>query len=276
MKVYIIPNFLKEKTDVCLKNTYDKLISLDNEIIFSENICCGYKATYLSENDAFFACDYVIVIGGDGSIIHEAKKAAQYNKSVLGINCGRLGYLSGIEADEIDKLEAIQEGKYFIENRSMMVAEFESGQKKYKEEFLNDAVVSKGAISRIIDVSVNFQDSSVNYRADGVIVATSTGSTAYSLSAGGPIVSPELDVTIVTPISAHSFQNKSIVLPTNEKLSIKNISPSNTEVYLSIDGEEVYKIDSESVVSFSKSPHQVKLIKIAKKSFFDTLANKIV
>ncbi len=276
MKIYIIPNFSKEKTALTLKNTVKKLQSLGMEIIFSEKISSEYNHCIMLEDEAFRTADLIIVIGGDGSIIHAAKKAADYNKSVLGINCGRLGFLSGLEYDETDLLDAVNSGDFTIENRNMMIAEFQSEGKKYKEEFLNDAVISKGAISRIIDVSVNFSDSKVCYRADGVIIATSTGSTAYSLSAGGPIVAPELDVTVVTPISAHSFQNKSIVLNSAEKLTVTNNSPKNTSVYLSIDGEQAYKIDTNQSVTFLKSDRQVKLVKIAKKSFFETLSNKLV
>ena len=157
-----------------------------------------------------------------------------------------------------------------------MCAEFVSDGKRYKKEFLNDAVVSKGTLSRIIDVGAEFSDSSVHYRADGVIVSTPTGSTAYSMAAGGPIVAPELDVMIITPISAHSFQNRSIVLGAGEKIELVNESEPDNEVYISIDGEESYRLNAGARVAVKRAERTVKLIRIENKPFFKTLANKII
>ena len=276
MKVFIIPNFQKQKTAAVFKETVAILGELGAETIVTEQNAGGNFGTVMSEEEAFAVCDAVIAIGGDGSIIHAAKKASGYGKALLGINCGRVGYLSGLESGSLGKLKAFVNGEYSVENRNMMCAEFVSDGKRYKKEFLNDAVVSKGTLSRIIDVGAEFSDSSVHYRADGVIVSTPTGSTAYSMAAGGPIVAPELDVMIITPISAHSFQNRSIVLGAGEKIELVNESEPDNEVYISIDGEESYRLNAGARVAVKRAERTVKLIRIENKPFFKTLANKII
>lgn len=230
---------------------------------------------FLPEEQAMEEADLVVVIGGDGSIIHAAKKAARYEKAVLGINCGRLGYLSGLEPEHLSSLSALLSEDYTVETRSMLSAAFESDHQLYHKEFLNDAVVSKGALSRMIDVNVSFSEGSLSYRADGLIVSTATGATAYSMSAGGPIVAPGLDAVIVTPISAHSFQNRSIVFPSQEALDIRNQSQEDIEVYVSIDGEDAYLLESGGCVTIGRTLHKARILKIENRSFFDTLSEKL-
>ncbi len=274
MKIYIVPNFNKSNTKSVFERAYNILKENGVQIIISENIDYVDGYLFLPEKEAFYECDVVIVIGGDGTLIHTAKKAAIYKKSVLGINCGRVGYLSGLEPENLDKLTKLISGEYKTEIRMILSASFENDGKTVCLPFLNDAVITRGSVSRMIDLSVGFGGSRVAYRADGVIISTSTGATAYSMAAGGPIVDPELDIIVVTPISAFSFNNRSIVLNNSEELTVKNVSNPKNDVYVSIDGEESYKIKTLQTVKITKSSLVAKLIRIDNTSFFDTLSEK--
>ncbi len=276
MRIYLIPNFQKERTRDTLQKTAELLRGLGAELLASFEQCKALGCTPVTEEEGFSHADTVIAIGGDGSIIHAAKTASLYNKAVLGINCGRVGYLSGLEPESLDKLKALLSGDYIVESRRMLSAEFMSEGAEQRLCILNDAAVTRGRLSRMIDVGVGFGETSINYRADGVIVATPTGSTAYSMAAGGPIVAPELDVMIITPVSAHSFQNRPIVLGTDEPISLINRSATDNEVYISVDGEAPYLLSAGAEVKILRSEHTVKLIKIENRPFVETLAKKII
>ena len=275
MKIYLVPNFNKEKTKEVFDKVTDILLSEGCEILISDITQQNSNYIYLSEAEALFNCDYVLVIGGDGTIIHTAKKAAIYNKSVLGINCGRVGYLAGLEIKNLDKILCLFSGEFKIESRNILNASFNNDGVLLSLPFLNDAVITRGSISRMIDVSVGFNDSSIDYRADGVIISTATGSTAYSMAAGGPIVDPKLNAIIVTPISAYSLSNRPLVLNNSEELTITNISDVQNEVYISVDGENSYKINQYEKITISNSTLIARLIKIDNVSFFDTLSEKL-
>ena len=275
MKIYLVPNFEKNKTKEVFDKASQILLNLGAEVIVSDASISNSQYIFLNENEAFYMCDYVVVIGGDGTIIHTAKKSAVYNKAVLGINCGRVGYLAGLEPENLEKISHLLEGKYKIEARNILKASFDNEGKVLSLPFLNDAVITRGSISRMIDVSVGFDESKIDYRADGVIISTATGSTAYSMAAGGPIVDPELNAILVTPISAYSLTNRPLVLKNSEQLTITNNSDLLNEVYISVDGESSYKILSGDKVIISNSTLSAKLIKIDNTSFFDTLSDKL-
>lgn len=275
MKIYLVPNFIKEKTKYVFKKCTEILLNLSCELIVSDQTILSDDYIYMKENDAFYNCDIVIVIGGDGTIIHTAKKASVYNKAVLGINCGKVGFLAGLEIDNLSRLNCLIEGDYKIESRNILKASFVVNDNIVSLPFLNDAVVIRGSVSRMIDVSVGFGESCVDYRADGVIISTATGSTAYSMAAGGPIVDPELNAILVTPISAFSLSNRSLVLKNSEQLTITNNSDPNNDVFISLDGENSYKIESGNKIVISNSSLIANLIKIDNVSFFDTLSDKL-
>ena len=152
-------------------------------------VAAGYIP--LPEEELYKVADVIITIGGDGTIIRYAKAAAKYNKPVLGINAGRMGYLANLEQNELELISKLKGGNYFTERRMMLsVNVVENGQTVGEYTALNDAVITSGFISRIIDVSANVAGDSISYRADGIIISTPTGSTAYSMSAGGPIIDP--------------------------------------------------------------------------------------
>ncbi len=226
--------------------------------------------------DIFALCDLLIVVGGDGTIIHTAKKAAEYNKPVLGINTGRIGYLASLKCDELERISGILTGEYTIDERIMLSVSVESNG--VKKDFLafNDAVVCKGAISRMIDIDLELDKHSIRYRADGLIISTPTGSSAYSLSAGGPLLDPRLDSVLLTPICPYTYLNKAMVIPSSTDMCIRADVDGGKEAYLTVDGEVAVKILAGDKIKIKRSNTVVKLIQLKSESIFQRLESKIL
>ena len=175
-------------------------------------------------------CDIIIAVGGDGTVTKYASDAALHSKPILGINAGHLGFLSGLEKTEISRLTAVLKGEYKLRNRMMLYAEVfnEKGERIYAEYCVNDAVVGRAHSSRMVDISIELDSKPFsNHRADGVIFSTPTGSTAYSMSAGGPVVDPHIECILVTPVCSHSLNARSVVCSSESSLIIKNNSDKN-------------------------------------------------
>lgn len=223
------------------------------------------------------SCDAVITIGGDGTIIHAAKHAARHKKPLLGVNCGRLGFMAGLEMNETDKLSDLMEGKYEIERRMMLevTVNKQSGRTRYAA--LNDAVISKGDLSRMVDLSVYHNGSHLcDYRADGVILSTPTGSTAYSLSAGGPVVDPLARAVLLTPICPHSLFARSILFGEKSKLLVRLGERQDREVYLTVDGENSIPLCGDDWVSVERAAQEVELIRLKPQQFYEVLTTKFL
>lgn len=258
MRAIIVPNYEKRGTADILESV--KTILTNNAIDFSVN-----------QDVTGFDGDVIITIGGDGTIIHAAKKGAEKGIPILGINAGRIGYLADISSGELELLSALKDKSYEIEERMML--EVSLGDKKYY--CLNEAVISKGSLSRMIDIELSVDNSEIFYRADGLIAATPTGSTAYSMSAGGPVVDPSLDLIILTPICSNSLFDRPILLNKDSLINVSTICPENTEAYLTVDGEQSIKIYPNQQLSIKRSAHTAKLIKIKNSSFYETLSEKM-
>ena len=267
MKAAVIPNYEKQN----IKSYADEVCS-----VLEKN---GIAVMLAAEGEDIIdeSCDFVIIIGGDGTIIHNAKKAAVYKKPILGINTGRLGFMAGLEVNELARLSALKTGDYETEKRMMLdiTVENESGS----NEFLafNDIVVAKSVTSRIVDISVKCYGVDMSkYRADGLIVSTPTGSTAYAISAGGPVIDPLLDSLMITPICPHSLFSRSILVRENSLLEIScDIRPCS-EVMLTIDGEEYIRLNGDERIKVRKSPDKyAQLIKIKSDSFYHIFKSKM-
>ncbi len=218
--------------------------------------------------------DVVIALGGDGTIIRAAKAAAVHSIPVCGVNLGRIGFLAAIDPDEIFKLaENILNENYNIEERMMLEAQIVTADKTLQITALNDIIVSRGNCHKMIDISIESGGEPLDdYRADGVIISTPTGSTAYSLSAGGPIVSPTMDVFLVTPICAYDLHSRSMVLTAEDALTIsaKGKLPATIEV----DGAEIAQLGRDDVINITKCRQKAKIIKMNERSFLKTLRKK--
>ncbi len=222
-------------------------------------------------------CDAVIALGGDGTIIHCAKRATTFGKPVLGINSGRLGFMAGLELNELDKLSCLLTGDYAIEHRMLLDVTADSTDGEVHFEALNEVVVSRGALSRMIEVGVQNRGETVTtYQADGVIVATPTGSTAYSLSAGGPIVDPALACLLLTPVCPHSLHTRPCLFPTDAVLTLTAGSRRDVPVFVTVDGEAAVPLCENGTVRIQRSLTEASLIHIQERSFYQTLEQKLL
>ncbi|MCQ2454640.1 MAG: NAD(+)/NADH kinase [Clostridia bacterium] len=239
-----------------------------------ESICCSNFES-VSEEEIFNKGDVIVTIGGDGTIIRYSKKAAEHKKPIIGINAGRVGYLANIEQSEYKLLAKLFSGDYKTEKRMMLDVKIidESGNEAVYRA-LNDAVITSGFISRIIDVYAGVENDSVHYRADGIIISTPTGSTAYSMSAGGPIVDPSAECYCITPICSHSLSAKPIIMGADKTLSINAFSKKKTDIFLSVDGRKVANIKPKTKIMITKSEDYVELIRLNERNFYKTLSMK--
>ena len=272
MKIAIIINSSKQNALPIARDSVKVLRDFGAQILLTEEFKYLYEnAVITDENDLYSKADILVVFGGDGTIIHSAKRAAEYSKPVLGLNAGRVGYLAGLEGNELDKLKNLITGDYKIKNR--MLLSVKVGDKEYFS--LNDAVISKGPLSRMIDITVTLDGEHISYRADGLIAATPTGSTAYSLSAGGPIVDPDLDTIILTPICPQSLYARPILIAPNEEIEISVTPPEDTGAYITIDGEQACPILEGQTVTVKRADNmRVGIIELQKGVFLNALADK--
>ena len=272
MKIAIIINSSKQNALPIARDSVKVLRDFGAQILLTEEFKYLYEnAVITDENDLYSKADILVVIGGDGTIIHSAKRAAEYSKPVLGLNAGRVGYLAGLEGNELDKLKNLITGDYKIKNR--MLLSVKVGDKEYFS--LNDAVISKGPLSRMIDITVTLDGEHISYRADGLIAATPTGSTAYSLSAGGPIVDPDLDTIILTPICPQSLYARPILIAPNEEIQISVTPPEDTGAYITIDGEQACPFLEGQTVTVKRADNmRVGIIELQKGVFLNALADK--
>ncbi len=225
--------------------------------------------------------DMILVLGGDGSIIRAAHRAAKLKVPILGINLGRVGYLAEINVDEMERLGQIFTGDYMIEHRMMLeVIPMRNGVLTTNPRVaLNDAVISHGRVSRLLDTEIICDGSSLGcYRSDGFIVTTPTGSTAYSLSAGGPILDPSLRGIGLTPICPHSLMARPILVSEESEIEIRYLSRTEETAHLTLDGEEAAELlpgDNVMVHRSSLTTPLVRMNREHKKSFFDILREKM-
>ena len=236
------------------------------------------KAKFENFDKAMSLCDCAIAIGGDGTTLNIAKKAAFLNKSALGINAGRLGFMSGIERDELSLLTKLINKEYIIDERAMLKATIEKdGEVLSSHHCLNDIVVSRGNFARLIDVTITCDGRSVsNMRSDGVIISTPTGSTAYSMAAGGPVVSPEADCIIETPICPHSLMDRSIIFSADKELIVTANNDQNNSPIMTVDGQEAVNLTPGCQIHIKKSDITTKLIKLKPENFYEVLNKQII
>lgn len=221
--------------------------------------------------------DFVIVLGGDGTLLSTARNVAQAGIPILGINLGSLGFLTEIRQDEIAQaLADVAAGRCEISQRSMLHCEIWRRHERIAHyEALNDIVMNQSAVARITEFDVRVNGAFVsNYKADGLIVATPTGSTAYSLAAGGPILSPDVAGFVITPVASHSLTNRPLVIQDTATVEVRMVL-SRERGFLTVDGQEGIPLEEEDVVSCSKSMFKVKLFRLSGRSFFDVLRMKL-
>jgi NAD+ kinase len=220
--------------------------------------------------------DVIVVLGGDGTLLGVARAVGELGVPILGVNLGGLGFLTATTLDEmLPAVEALLAGRMVLEERMMLGTRVRRGDSGVGEFLaLNDVVIMKSAMSRIIDFSVSVDgERATAYRADGVIIATPTGSTAYSLSAGGPILYPTMDAVVLTPVCSHTLTNRPIVLPGTQRVEVMMLS--SPEVMLTVDGQVGFGLREGDRIEVERAQARIRLVRFPHKPFFSVLRTKL-
>ena len=220
--------------------------------------------------------DCIICFGGDGTILHMAKTATRHNVPILGVNIGTMGFMAELESTELQELRRLATGDYTIDCRMMLDVTVQRDRSIIFHEIgLNDAVITKGAVARIVHLSVACDGvQAMECGGDGVIVATPTGSTGYNLSAGGPIVEPDAQSLLVTPICAHDLMSRCIVASPDRVITLELTRNARRNAFLSVDGGKAIKLAMGDVTTVRRSKKQTQLIRLNNRSFYDVIHNK--
>ncbi|MGL5675437.1 MAG: NAD(+)/NADH kinase [Cellulosilyticaceae bacterium] len=280
-KIGIIPNLLKDNELVITEQVVAWLLEKSFEVYVAEHIATSLQSPCIKveEEELYKYCEAIIAIGGDGTILGIAQKACVYDVPIIGINLGRLGFLADVETSVMEELlEKLLKDDYHIEERMMLgVKVIEPSGEVQRFFALNDISVTRGSCSRITEFEVLVNDAFVDiYPADGVVIATPTGSTGYNLSAGGPIVSPKAKTILITPICPHTIYSRTMVLADVDKVHIKTHNFSGTQLELGVDGQTKIYVTPAHQIEIEKAPYTTKLIKLSDLHFFEILRKKIV
>lgn len=220
--------------------------------------------------------EMVICFGGDGTILHMAKSATRRNVPILGVNIGTMGFMAELESSELDQLARLADDDYTLDRRMMLDVVVQRDRDIIFHDIgLNDVVITKGAVARIAHLSVKLDGvQAMQCNGDGIIVATPTGSTAYSLSAGGPVVEPEANNILVTPICAHDMMSRCMVTSDKRTISVEMVQNAKRNAYLSVDGGKALRLNMGDVTMIKKSNLETKLVRLKDRSFYDVLNMK--
>lgn len=279
MTVYIAPNTGKSSAgEVALRaaqilQTHGSTVLMDQDLRPTCNIA---GVQYLPFTDCLEKTDVILTIGGDGTILQVANQTLNYHKPILGINLGRCGFLATCEVDELEtKLSAVARGEYNLDTRMLLYVRV-LGDTSWEGHALNDVVVTKGRLQQAIDFSVYCDDILVeHFRGDGVIVATPTGSTAYSLAAGGPILDSQTKGIVVTPICPHSLATPAMVFAQERKIHICVGQVADHEVFISCDGDSGYPLCAGATAMVRLSDQVIQLITFSKAEQFQAIDQKL-
>ena len=279
MTVYISPNPGKAMAYGISQRAAQILLTHGAQVLMQDGLqaeCMTMGVVYLSQKECLERTDVILIIGGDGTILHEANLSLEYRKPILGINLGRCGFLATCEVDEMEaKLSAVARGEYFLDNRMLLYVRV-LGDDSWEGHALNDVVMTKGRLQQAVDFSIYCDDILVeHYRGDGVIVATPTGSTAYSLAAGGPILDSQTKGIVVTPICPHSLASPAMVFAQERKINLCVGQVADEEVFISCDGDAGYSVKAGATAEVRLSDQVVQLITFSKADQFQAIDQKL-
>ena len=278
----LTPNPYRDKNFHTLRSAMQIL----KEAGFQVKVCLPFEVdhNYDLPRDIHFSrldrelgnADLVICFGGDGTILHMAKAATKRGLPLLGVNIGTMGFMAELESTELEKLKLLSTGAFRIDSRMMLDVIVQRDREIiFHDICLNDAVITKGAVARIVHLAVKCDGvQAMECGGDGIVISTPTGSTAYSLSAGGPIVEPEADGIIITPICSHDVASRCIVASGKRVISVGMTSNSRRNAYLSVDGGKTLRLNMGDVVTIKKSKLETKLVRLNDRSFYDVVNMK--
>ena len=225
---------------------------------------------------ALKGCAVAVALGGDGTIMHVAKAAATVGCPVLGINGGHLGFLAGLEQDELDALDGLLVGTYSEETRSLLRVTVQKADAEHSFLAMNEAVISRGALSRLVELHIAGNGQEIlSCSGDGAIIATPTGSTAYSLSAGGPVVDPSVACMLLTPVCPHTLDSRTRILPSDSVLTVTASAADGGEAFITVDGEENIAFTAADGVTICQAEETARLIRLKPTTFYDALSRKL-
>ena len=276
--IAVFPNKNKKKAKVVLNRLVDFYQNKDVHLVLPKDEAefFGYPA-FGVENIFDAAINLGLTIGGDGTLLGVCRRLALRNIPVCGINIGRFGFLADIELSELeDKLDKVLQGEYRIEERLMLAGIIKRGnQMSFVGNAINDIVVTKGGVARMLNLGLSIDNCLIaNYQADGLIVSTATGSTGYSLSAGGPIINPKVKLLLVTPICPHTLNARPMIISEDEEVRI-NVAAAHRDILLTFDGQESCNLVPGDEVIVRKSSFMAKIIKFEDKNYYKTMRTKL-
>ena len=281
-RVILTPNPYRDKNFKTVREAMDVLTQSGLEV----RVCLPFEVdrTYDLPKDIPFSrldrelpkADLVVCFGGDGTILHMAKTATRKNIPILGVNIGTMGFMAELEATELNELKRLATGDFSTDGRMMLDVTVQRDRDIiFHDIALNDAVITKGAVARIVHLAVKCDGvEAMECGGDGIVVATPTGSTAYSLSAGGPIVEPEARNIIITPICAHDVGSRCIVASDKRVITVNMVRNARRNAYVSVDGGKAFRLNMGDVVTIKKSHLETKLIRLKDRSFYDVVNAK--
>ena len=281
-KVILTPNPYRDKNFQTVRAAMDILKKAGLEV----RLCLPFEVdkSYELPKDLHFSrldrelhsADMLICFGGDGTILHMAKTATRNHIPILGVNIGTMGFMAELESTELHELARLAAGEYTIEERMMLdVSVYRDRDIIFHDICLNDVVVTKGAVARIVHLAVNCDGvQALECGGDGIIIATPTGSTAYSLSAGGPIVEPDAHSILITPICSHDVASRCIVASDKREISVSLTRNSRRNAYLSADGGKTVRMNMGDVAVIQKSKMTTRLVRLKERSFYDVVNMK--
>ncbi|MBQ7688832.1 MAG: NAD(+)/NADH kinase [Clostridia bacterium] len=280
--VSVIPNLTRANA----KSVTDALLEQLRRLALAYYLPLSQRAAFpledarcfLPEEELFSAGEVILPVGGDGSVIRAAKRAALHGKRVLGVNAGRLAYLCGLDVAELPLLEALQTGDYTVQRRIMLQARTYLGNELLREDLcINDVSFCRGRSIGLVDLQVSADDKPIaNLLADGVIFATPTGSTGYSLSAGGPVLEPTLDAVLLTAVCPHTLAARPYIFHADTRFTVRTVRGQRTsDVCCSCDGEETFDFPDGAWAEITRAGTAAELISITNDHFIDVLNRKI-
>lgn len=252
------------------KRNYQVLLDIETAALINDT--SSYTKEEISKQ-----ADLLIVLGGDGTLLGVARTAHPYDVPILAVNLGNLGFLAEVSLDQLyPSLENVLAGKFDIERRMLLNARiWRNGKKVEDHNVLNDVVINKGVFARVINLQVFVNGQYMtSYRADGLIIATPTGSTAYSLSAGGPIIHPSMHTLVLSPICPFALTNRPILIPDHSVIQVK-LAAEYEDVRITLDGQEGYDINAKDILEIQKTKTTLKLIPGPNKNYYQTLRQKL-
>lgn len=279
MKVGIVGRIENSEVVDLTRTLVEKFNSLNVEVYLEKKLAdLACYSNYTELENIHKHSDVVIVLGGDGTFLAVSRILSGTDIPVVGINMGYLGFLTEVTREEaLELVDIIAKGAYEVENREMISAKVIRKNKQFcNYDVLNDVVISRGIVSRVVDLSLEINDKQIStFKADGLILATPTGSTAYSLSAGGPIVFPALPLTIITPICPHTLTYRPLVVSNKRIIRVRSLT-DNTQLHLTLDGQISFDLMMGDVVEVTKSEKSVKFIRSPFRDYFSILKTKLM